>query len=106
MSLLLGRTMPPRDWLSNTVKSAFSGHGWGDMALVVDDQQDGSNTVIVMVAFPGIPNPEGAIPKSKFAVTANHGATREEIERVFAKAVKKAAFSLHKQIEAEKAKYH
>lgn len=102
--LILSRRMPPSTWIRNTIHDTFTGYGWGQMAMVVDDEHD--DFVIIMVAFPDLQNDKGAMPVSRFVVNAESMASRDDIERAIAKSAKKAVRSLAKQIEAEKAKYN
>lgn len=101
---LLFRRMPPTDWIQSAIHSEFTGHGWGRVGIVVDDENP--DAVNVIVALPDQQNRAGATAVSKFAVDATTMAGRDEIERQIRKAAKKAAHSLGRQIAAEKARWN
>lgn len=101
MSLIITQSkMPPTSWIQDAVHSEFTGHGWGPIGIVVDDES--SDAVVVHVLLPEQVNREGATAGSRFNIDPNTVATREQIEHMIKRAAKKAVRSLAMQISAEK----
>ena len=66
MSQIITNRIPPKQWITDAVHSHFTGHGWGPIAIVVDDES--RDDVIIMVALPQQVNPQGATAVAKFLV--------------------------------------
>lgn len=101
MTLIMPRRMPSKDWIGNAINNEFSQYGWGPVAMIVDDTAD---DVVVVIKLPKQISREGAIAGSKFYISAQNAASRDELEILIRKTAKKAARLLAKQIHAEKAR--
>lgn len=104
MSLILPNRMPSKAWIQDAVHGHYTGHGWGKIAIVVDDED--RDNVLVVVGLPEQMNRQGAVAMSRFVISAEGMASKDEIERMVHKAAKKASHSLARQIETEKAQWH
>jgi len=102
MELILPRRIPSKKWIQDAVYSHYTGMG-SRVAIVVDDEDE--DNVVVVVGLPDHTNAQGAIALSRFVISAENAASKDELERIIHKAAKKASDSLRQQIFAEESKH-
>ena len=100
---IMERRLPPKRWIENEVKDAFS--NFGTMHIVIDDElpDDG---LLVVAAFPRFTKwtiAGFATASAKFVVMPEKAASREQIEADIHRAIKKALHNLAYQISAQEA---